>query len=325
MTRIHCFAVRIAGPLTGSSSGQYALRRLVLLVPQAWLTVSLLFLLFRLVPGDPAALIAGPGGTQAQIDRLRHELGLAAPLWSQYLAFLGDLLRGDLGPSLSFGRPVGAVIASRIGPTLALMAASLALTVVLALPAGILAAGRPLGALSQGITAATILLLSVPNFLVGLLLMDLLVVRLGWLPAAGTAGLAFLVMPALAVAARLVALVSRTTRASVVESLGEDYMRTARAKGLGSAALLFRHALRPALVPIVTMLGLQAGYLLGGSVVIETLFAYQGLGQAMINAVSMRDYFLVQGIALVYVAGFLLLNLLVDLSYGLVDPRTRYR
>ncbi len=305
--------------------GQYALRRLGLLVPQAWLTVSLLFLLFRLVPGDPAALIAGPGGTQAQIDRLRQELGLAAPLWSQYLAFLGDLLRGDLGPSLSFGRPVGAVIASRIGPTLALMAASLGLTVALALPAGILAAVRPLGAVSQGITAATILLLSVPNFLVGLLLMDLLVVRLGWLPAAGTGGLAFLVMPSLAVAARLVALVSRTTRASVVESLGEDYMRTARAKGLAAAALLFRHALRPALVPIVTMLGLQAGYLLGGSVVIETLFAYQGLGQAMINAVSMRDYFLVQGIALVYVAGFLLLNLLVDLSYGLVDPRIRYR
>jgi ABC-type dipeptide/oligopeptide/nickel transport system permease component len=205
------------------------------------------------------------------------------------------------------------------------MAASLALTVTLALPAGILAAVRPLGALSQGVTAATILLLSVPNFLVGLLLMDLLVVRLGWLPAAGTGGLAFLVMPSLAVAARLVALVSRTTRASVVESLGEDYMRTARAKGLGTAALFFRHALRPALVPIVTMLGLQAGYLLGGSVVIETLFAYQGLGQAMINAVSMRDYFLVQGIALVYVAGFLLLNLLVDLSYGLVDPRIRYR
>jgi ABC-type dipeptide/oligopeptide/nickel transport system permease component len=305
--------------------GQYALRRLGLLVPQAWLTVSLLFLLFRLVPGDPAALIAGPGGTQAQIDRLRDELGLAAPLWSQYLAFLGDLLRGDLGPSLSFGRPVGAVIASRIGPTLALMAASLGLTVALALPAGILAAVRPLGAVSQGITAATILLLSVPNFLVGLLLMDLLVVRLGWLPAAGTGGLAFLVMPSLAIAARLVALVSRTTRASVVESLGEDYMRTARAKGLAAAALLFRHALRPALVPIVTMLGLQAGYLLGGSVVIETLFAYQGLGQAMINAVSMRDYFLVQGIALVYVAGFLLLNLLVDLSYGLVDPRIRYR
>src|SRR5262249_30504667 len=305
--------------------GQYALRRLVLLVPQAWLTVSLLFLLFRLVPGDPAALLAGPGGTQAQIDRLRAELGLDAPLWAQYGAFLRDLLRGDLGLSLSFGRPVATVIATRLGPTLALMAASLGLTVAVALPAGLVAAVRPLGALSQSVMAATILLLSIPNFLVGLLLMDLFVVRLGWLPAAGTGGLAFLVMPSVAVAARLVALVSRTARASVVESLSEDYMRTARAKGLGAVPLVLRHALRPALVPIVTMLRLPARYLLGGSVVIEAPFAYQGLGQAMISAVSMRDYFLVQGIALVYVAGFLLLNLLVDLSYGLVAPRIRYR
>ncbi len=213
---------------------------------------------------------------------------------------------------------------TRIGPTLALMAASIGLTVIVAVPAGVLAAVRPLSPGSQGVMAATILLLSVPNFLVGLLLMDLFVVRLGWLPAAGTGGVVFLVMPTLAVAGRLVALVSRTARASVVEILGEDYMRTARAKGLGARALLVRHALRPALVPIVTMIGLQAGYLLGGSVVIETLFAYQGLGQAMINAVSMRDYFLVQGIALVYVVGFLLLNLAVDLSYALVDPRIRY-
>jgi ABC-type dipeptide/oligopeptide/nickel transport system permease component len=219
---------------------------------------------------------------------------------------------------------VAAIIVTRIGPTLALLAASLGLTVLVAVPAGVLAAVRPLSPGSQGIMAATILLLSVPNFLVGLLLMDLFVVRLGWLPAAGTGGLVFLVMPTLAVAGRLVALVSRTARASVVETLGEDYMRTARAKGLGEVPRLLRHALRPALVPIVTMLGLQAGYLLGGSVVIETLFAYQGLGQAMINAVSMRDYFLVQGIALVYVVGFLLLNLLVDLSYALVDPRIRY-
>ncbi|MGH7266323.1 MAG: ABC transporter permease, partial [Candidatus Rokuibacteriota bacterium] len=134
----------------------------------------------------------------------------------------------------------------------------------------------------------------------------------------------FLLMPTLAIAARLVALVSRTTRASVAETLSEDYVRTARAKGVPGAAILFRHALRPALVPVVTMVGLQAGYLLGGSIVIETLFAYQGLGQAMINAVSMRDYFLVQGIALVYVVGFLLLNLAVDLSYAVVDPRIRY-
>ena len=190
---------------------------------------------------------------------------------------------------------MAAIIVTRIGPTLALMATSIALTVIVAVPAGVLAAVRPLSPGSQGVMAATILLLSVPNFLVGLLLMDLFVVRLGWLPAAGTGGLVFLVMPTLAVAGRLVALVSRTARASVVEILGEDYIRTARAKGLGEVALLVRHALRPALVPLVTMIGLQAGYLLGGSVVIETLFAYQGLGQAMINAVSMRQLFLRRG------------------------------
>jgi ABC-type dipeptide/oligopeptide/nickel transport system permease component len=296
----------------------------VWLVPQAWLTLSLLFLLFRLVPGDPAALIAGPGGTQAQIDRIRGELGLDQPIWAQYFAFLGGVVRGDLGPSLAFGRPVAAVVASRVGPTLALTAASIALTVALAVPAGLTAAVRPLGLGSQAIMAATILLLSVPNFLVGLLLMDLFVVKLNWLPAAGTGGLVFLVMPTVAIAARLVALVARTTRASVVEVLSEDFVRTGRAKGLGEPAVLFRHALRPALIPIVTMIGLQAGYLLGGSIVIETLFAYQGLGQAMINAVAMRDYFLVQGIALVYVLGFLLLNLLVDLSYAAIDPRVRY-
>jgi len=276
------------------------------------------------VPGDPAVLIAGPGGTQAQIARIRADLGLDQPLGVQYLAFLRDLAKGDLGRSLAFQRPVVSVLATRIGPTLWLMATSLALTVVIALPAGLLAAARPLAVESQGLMAATILLLSVPNFLVGLILMDLLVVRLGWLPAAGTGGLLFLVMPTLAVAARLVALVSRTARASLLEILGEDYLRTARAKGVGSLAVLLRHALRPALIPIVTMIGLQAGYLLGGSVVIETLFAYQGLGQAMINAVSLRDYPLVQGIASVYVVGFLILNLLVDLSYALVDPRIRH-
>lgn len=276
------------------------------------------------MPGDPAALIAGPGATQPQIDHLRAELGLDRSLWVQYVAFGYDLLRGDLGTSLSFRRPVTTIVATRIGPTLALMAASIALAVLVALPAGLVAAIRPWSLWGQGVMAATILLLSVPNFLVGLLLMDLLVVRLRWLPAAGTGGLAFLVMPTLAVAARLVALVSRTTRASVVEVLGEDYVRTARSKGLGGVAVLLRHALRPALIPVVTMIGLQAGYLLGGSIVIETLFAYQGLGQAMMNAVAMRDYFLVQGITLVYVVGFLLINLLVDLSYAVVDPRIRY-
>ncbi|MGQ0572542.1 MAG: ABC transporter permease, partial [Armatimonadota bacterium] len=269
-------------------------------------------------------IVAGPNATQAQVEAIRHELGLDRPLWIQYGRFLHDLLQGDLGTSLSLRLPVTNVLITRISPTLALMAASLALSVVLAVPAGVVAAVKPHGLAAQSVMAASILALSIPNFLLGMILMQYLAVRLRWLPAAGTGGLIYLIMPTLAVAARLVALVSRTTRASVIEILSEDFVRTARAKGLAPRLVLYRHALRPALVPIITMIGLQAGYLLGGSIVVETLFAYQGLGQAMITAVSLRDYFLVQGITLVYVAGFLALNLIVDLSYAAFDPRVRY-
>lgn len=302
----------------------FALRRLMLLVPQTLGIVTLIFLVFRLVPGDPALIVAGPNATQAQVEAIRHDLGLDRSLWIQYGRFLRDLLQGDLGTSLSLRQPVTDVLATRISPTLALMASSLALSVVLAVPGGVVAAVRPHGLAAQSVMAASILALSIPNFLLGMILMQYLAVRLRWLPAAGTGGLIYLIMPTLAVAARLVALVSRTTRASVIEILSEDYVRTARAKGLAPRLVLYRHALRPALVPIITMIGLQAGYLLGGSIVVETLFAYQGLGQAMITAVSLRDYFLVQGITLVYVAGFLAINLIVDLAYAAFDPRIRY-
>ncbi len=303
---------------------QYALRRLVLLIPQTLGIVTLIFVVFRLVPGDPALIIAGPGATQVQVDAIRHDLGLDQPLWMQYGRFLHDLARGDLGTSLSLRLPVTAILRARLGATLMLMVASLALAVVLAVPGGVIAAVRPHGAAAQSVMAASILALSVPNFLLGMILMQYLSVRWRWLPAAGTGGLLFLIMPTLAIAARLIALVSRSTRASVIEVLSEDYVRTARAKGLTARVVLYRHALRPALVPIITMIGLQAGYLLGGSIVVETLFAYQGLGQAMITAVSLRDYFLVQGITVVYVAGFLVINLMVDLSYASFDPRIRY-
>jgi ABC-type dipeptide/oligopeptide/nickel transport system permease component len=304
--------------------GQFAVRRLLLLVPQALGIVTLIFVLFRLVPGDPALLVAGPNATQAQVEAIRRDLGFDRPLWAQYARFLADLARGDLGISLSLRQPVTQVLRARLRPTVALMGSSLALTVLLAVPTGVIAAVRPHGLAAQSVMATSILALSIPNFLLGMLLMQYLSVRWRLLPAAGTGGIVFLVMPTLAIAARLVALVSRTTRASVLEILGEDYVRTARAKGLGPRIVLYRHALRPAMIPIMTMIGLQAGYLLGGSVVVETLFAYQGLGQAMITAVSLRDYFLVQGITLVYVMGFLLVNLAVDLSYAAFDPRVRY-
>jgi ABC-type dipeptide/oligopeptide/nickel transport system permease component len=304
--------------------GQYALRRLLLLLPQTLGIVTLIFILFRLVPGDPATIVAGPNATQEQVEAIRRELGLDRSIPAQYGRFLADLSRGNLGVSLSLRIPVTGVLKTRLGPTLALMAASLVLAVALAVPGGVIAAVRPHGPVAQSVMAASVLALSVPNFLLGMILMQYLSVRWRLLPAAGTGGALYLVMPTLAIAARLVALVSRTTRASVIEVLGEDYVRTARAKGLGPRLVLYRHALKPAMIPIITMIGLQAGYLLGGSIVIETLFAYQGLGQAMITAVSLRDYFLVQGITFVYVVGFLLVNLVVDLSYAAFDPRVRY-
>jgi ABC-type dipeptide/oligopeptide/nickel transport system permease component len=304
--------------------GLFLARRLALVVPQALGIVTLIFVLFRVVPGDPALLVAGANSTQAQVNAIRHDLGLDRPLYAQYGRFLRDAVRGDLGMSLSLRVPVSTVIAGRLPATLALMVASLVVTVALATPSGVVAAVRPHGLAAQMITGAAVLALSIPNFLVGMILIEYLAVRLRLLPPAGTGGIAFLIMPTLAIAARLIALVSRTTRASVMEVLSEDYVRTARAKGLPVRGVLYRHALRPALVPIITMIGLQAGYLLGGSIVVETLFAYQGLGQAMITAVSLRDYFLVQGITAVYVVGFLLINLAVDLSYAVFDPRVRY-
>ncbi|HEV2357635.1 MAG TPA: ABC transporter permease [bacterium] len=304
--------------------GLFAVRRLMLLLPQGLGIVTLIFVLFRVVPGDPALIVAGPNSTQAQVDAIRHDLGLDRPVYVQYGRFLRDLARGDLGTSLSLRIPVTTVILGRLPATFALMIASLAVTIALATPTGVIAAVHPHGLLAQVITGTSVLALSIPNFLLGMILIEYLAVRLRLFPAAGTGGVAFLIMPTLAIAARLVALVSRTTRASVIEVLGEDYVRTARGKGLSVRAVLYRHALRPAVVPIITMIGLQAGYLLGGSIVVETLFAYQGLGQAMITAVSLRDYFLVQGITAVYVAGFLLINLAVDLSYAVFDPRVRY-
>jgi ABC-type dipeptide/oligopeptide/nickel transport system permease component len=302
----------------------YVTSRLVQLLPHGLLILSLIFVLFRLVPGDPAVIAAGLTATPEQISAMRHVLGLDRPLWTQYLSFLWHLLHADLGTSVTFGLPVVDVVGHRVPATAALAASSLLVAIGIGAPIGILGALRPRGRSGQAASATAVLLLAIPNFWLGLLLINLVAVRLRWLPVAGTGGVAFLAMPTMAIAARLVGVVSRTTRASLVEVLGEDYIRTAQAKGLARTPLLLRHALRPALIPIVTVVGLQAGYLLGGSLVIESLFDWQGLGQAMIHAVAMRDYFLVQGITVFYVFGFLLLNLIVDISYAMWDPRLRY-
>ena len=286
--------------------------------------VTIIFLIFKMVPGDEAVLMAGATASQADIDLLRTRLGLDRPLLVQYLDRVGGLLRGDLGYSPTFrGNPLPHVIA-RLPATAALAAASIVLAVLLGIPAGVTAACCHGRAPDLALSAAEIGLLAVPNFWLGMVLILLLSVELRWLPAFGFGSASALVMPTLALSARLIALVARTTRGLMLEELRKDYVRTAKAKGLGPTTIVARHVLRNALIPTITVIGLQTGYLLGGSVVVERLFAWPGIGDLMITAIGARDYTLVQAITIVFVAGFLVVNFVVEILYGIANPRLRH-
>lgn len=302
----------------------YMRRRFLYLLLQVFVLLSMMFFLFRLVPGDPASLMLGGNASQADVDALRAKLGLDEPLLLQYKTYLLHMLQGNFGFSLSYNLPVLRVVADRIAPTVELMLLSIVLAVLIGIPAGILSGYKPRAAGSRALLLAWIGLLAVPNFWLGLLLVQLFAVKLNWLPAMSDGSFLGMLMPAAAIAARLIALIARMTRTVMMEVLHEDYIRTAEAKGLSAWTTVFKHALRPALPPIVTMIGLQSGYLLGGSVVVENLFSYPGMGQLLLSAQSMRDYELMQGITVFFVAGFLLMNLLVDLLYSRLDPRIRY-
>ena len=296
--------------------------RLANIVVQIFVILSAVFVLFRIAPGDPAALILGGNASSDQVDLLRHQMGLDQPLWQQYGQYLGRMVRGDLGDSSSYSQPVTSVVAAHVGATLQLLVLSLAIAVTIGMLAGTLAAVKPRALFARGTLLLWVGLLAVPNFWLGMLLVQVFAVNLHWLPATG-AGAAGLILPAVAVAARLVALVARLTRATMLEVLGEDFIRTAQARGVSPARLIFVHALRPALPHVLVLIGLQAGYLLGGAVVVENLFSYPGMGQLLLAAVSQRDYQLMQGITVFFVAGFLIINLVVDLISSAIDPRIR--
>ena len=277
-----------------------------------------------MVPGDEATLMAGATASQADIDLLRTRLGLDRPLVEQYAGRLGGLARGDFGYSSTFrGNPLPHVLA-RLPATLLLMVAAILTTIVVGLPAGIVSAVTQNRWPDYLLSLFVVGLLAIPNFWLGLMLIVVLSVDRGWLPSFGFAGWASLVMPTAALAARLVALVARMTRGVMLEELARDYVRTAHAKGLGAPAVVTRHVLRNALIPTVTVIGLQTGYLLGGSVVIERLFAWPGVGDLMINAIGARDYTLVQAITILFVVGFLLITLVVDVLYVMINPRLRH-
>jgi peptide/nickel transport system permease protein len=307
--------------------GRYLLGRL-LSIPPTLLGVSLvIFLLLRFSPGDPAERILSQGGDPAAdpaaVAALRRELGLDLALPAQYARWLGRVVTGDFGDSFTSGRPVTEALAQRLPATLALAGATLALALALALPLGILAAARaggPLDALCRLVALAGV---SLPGFWLGLLLVWTFAVRLGWFPAIGGGTPRHLVLPAITLATGIAATQARLIRASLLETLGQPYVATARAKGLREGAILVRHALRNALIAPLTALGVSLGSLLGGAVVVETVFAYPGLGKLAIDAISTRDYPVIQAFVVIMTAVFIGAGLLVDLLYVVVDPRVR--
>jgi len=286
--------------------------------------VTILFIIFKSAPGDEAAFVAGATATQAEIEAVRVQLGLDQPLIEQYMRHISGLIVGDFGYSTTFrGNPLPHVI-NRLPATLTLAATAIALTILVGIPAGVVAAANRNRLPDYLISLSVVGLLAIPNFWLGMLLVAWLSVDLGLLPSFGSSGPASLIIPTLALAARLIALVARMTRGVVIEELRKDYVRTARAKGLPKRLVLRRHVLRNVMIPTVTVIGLQAGYLLGGSVVVERLCAWPGIGDLLLTAVSVRDYTLVQAIVLVFVISFLTINIIVEVIYRVVNPRLRY-
>lgn len=310
----------------------YILRRILAVIPVMLLVAVFVFLLLRLTPGDPAAIIAGDMATPAQLERIREAMGLNQPLHIQFITWVGQLLRGDLGTSLISNTPVAAMIADRMGPTLAIALLTIIMSVLLAVPMGVLAAWKHRSAADYAVMAFSVLGFSIPVFVIGYIFILIFSLKLGWFPVQGytpiSAGLlpflknAFL--PALTLTTIYVALIARMTRANMLEVLGEDYIRTARAKGAPERTVLFRHALRNAAVPILTVIGTGFALLIGGVVVTETVFNIPGIGRLTVDAILARDYPVIQAMILLTSFLYVLVNLLIDLSYSLFDPRIRY-
>jgi ABC-type dipeptide/oligopeptide/nickel transport system permease component len=303
----------------------YVVRRLVGLVPMLLGVSVAVFLVLYSIPGDPAQMAAGPDATEEDIAQIRENYGLDRPAHEQYFVYLSNLLQGDLGFSFRTQRPVAEEIARTLPATIELAAAAMAIALLLGVPIGVVAALRPGTWLDTTFTALAVFGISMPGFFFGLLLMLLFAAQLGWLPPTGRGGLAHLVMPAVTLGLPYVASYARITRSNMLDVLGEDYVRTARAKGLPRRTVVYRHALVNAAIPLVTLLGIYFGRLLGGAVIVETIFAWPGMGRYMIEAIAQRDIYVVQGTILVFALSIVLVNLAVDILYGLIDPRITYR
>ena len=313
--------------------GLLILRRLVATIPVLLLVTAGVFALIHLTPGDPIDAMMAESVDDSVKRELRQTLGLDRPLHLQYATWMGRLLRGDLGRSIRNQEPVIENVARRIKPSLQLAGLAMAISLLVATPIGILSAARRNSTLDRFGTSFALFGICMPNFLIALLLIFLFGVTLRWLPISGYVdpmeelwdGLRSLALPAITLGLALAAVITRTLRSSMLEALSEDYIRTARAKGLSDGAVIRRHALKNALIPVVTVLGLQLGTLIGGAVITEYVFALPGVGRLVVDAVFARDYPLVQGVVLLIAVGFILSNLMVDLLYGWIDPRIRHR
>lgn len=309
---------------------RFILKRLLLAIPTLFAVLTIIFLLMRVAPGDPAYAVLGDYATDEAVAALREQMGLNKPIWEQYLTYMGDVLRGDLGNSLVTRQPAWDQIRTVLPYTLQLTAAAIVIALALGIPAGVITAVRQNSWVDYLVRVLSLAGLSAPAFYVGLLLMYLLSAKAGWFPAISTAGfndplknLHALVLPAITLGLVETAYVTRMTRSVMLNVLSEDYVRTARAKGLASRTVLIRHALRPGMVPIVALIGIFTIGLIGGSVLTEEVFARPGLGKLMVGATTRRDYTLLQAIMVVYAFIIVIVNIIVDIIYTWVDPRVR--
>ncbi len=310
---------------------QLLAKRLVALIATLFATSLIVFLVMAVLPGDPAQIILGIGAQDDTLAALRHELGLDKPLIQQYFLWVGGLLTGDLGESYTYSRPVSELIGQRVMVSLPLAIFAIVLSTVIAIPAGVIAAARHNKPADVGVSALAQVGIAIPNFWFAMLLILFFAVKLGWFPAGGFAGwdegffvaLNSLVLPAVALALPQAAILTRVTRSAVLEVLGEDHVRTARAKGLTRGAALRRHAVRNALIPVVTIMGLQFSFLLAGTIVIENVFYLPGLGRLLFQAIAQRDLIVVQSLVVLLAGAVVIVNFIVDLAYLVIDPRLR--
>lgn len=298
-------------------------QRLLYTIPVLWLVVSVVFLLIHLVPGDPIQQMLGEGAPAADVQAMRHAYGLDVPIGQQYVNYWKGVLHGDLGKSLRFNESVTKLIAARYPFTLRLTLASLAIALILSIPAGVRSARRRNRWEDRAISFVSLLGLSFPNFALGPVLILFFAIYLGILPVSGSGTLAHLVLPAVTMGGALAAILTRMVRTSMLEELSQDYIRTARAKGLPERNVVYRHALRNAMVPVLTVIGLQFGALLAGAIVTEKIFSWPGVGRLTVDAISYRDYYLVQGCILAIGLTYVAANFLTDLLYSIANPRIR--